>query len=421
MNEEETPNAGIYMSMTRVLHADRLAGVEHGAIHSPIHTSVQYTFERTSDLIDLFQGRLKGRFNYARSGTPTIAALERKITHLEGGRETVCFASGMAAISAVFVSLLRAGDHIVVSRFLFGGTVNLLDTLQGFGVQVSFVDTCDVRNVRAEVRENTRLVFVETVANPATQIPDLEPIGQLCRERELLLIVDNTVTSPALFRPATVGAGLVVNSLSKTIGGHGVALGGAVTDTGRFDWTLYPNIAARYRNGDPAQWGIQQLRKKGLRDVGGALSSDHAHRIAVGVETLALRARQTGATALALARFLSGHAAIGAVHYPGLETHPQHALAKRLFANGAWLLSFELKQADDMISFLDCLRVAGRGTGMGDNRTLVIPVAPTIYWEIDRETREQMKISDGLIRVSIGLEEPGDLIRDFDEALRLGS
>ena len=259
------------------------------------------------------------------------------------------------------------------------------------------------------------------MANPVTQIPDLEAIGSVCRERGLLFVVDNTVTSPALFRPRIVGAGLVVNSLSKTIGGHGAALGGSVTDTGEFDWEHYPNISKAYRKGSSALWGIQQIRKKGLRDMGASLSSDHAHRIALGAETLTLRVRQAGLTALTLARFLHGHAAVAAVHYPGLETHPQHGIARRLFGSGSWLLSFELRNPYDMIPVLNRLRIAGRATGMGDARTLVIPVAPTIYWEAGREVRARMRIADGLVRVAVGLEDADDLVADFDEALGLSA
>jgi O-acetylhomoserine (thiol)-lyase len=261
------------------------------------------------------------------------------------------------------------------------------------------------------------MVFVETIANPGTQVPDLEAIGALCRERGLLYVVDNTITSPALFRPKTVGAGLVVNSLTKTIAGHGAALGGAVTDSGTFDWSRFPNISPGYRGLDPSQQGLQQLRKKGLRDMGASLAPEQAHRIALGAETLSLRVAQTSASALALARYLQGHAAIGAVHYPMLESHPQHALARRLFGAGSWLFAFELRDSGRMPAVLDRLQLAIKATGLGDNRTLVIPVAPTIYWEAGPVVRAEMGIADGLVRVSVGLEAADELIADFTQAL----
>lgn len=399
------------------VHSDRRFGVEHGAIHKPIHPSVQYGFDRVEDLIGVFQGTFKGGYNYARQGTPTTAALEAKITTLEQGLGTVSFSTGMAAITAIFLTLMRAGDHIVASRYVFGNTNSLLGTIEGLGIAVSKVDACAVGAVEAALRPNTRMVFVETVANPGTQIPDLEAIGALCRARGLLYVVDNTVTSPALFRPREVGAGLVINSLTKTIAGHGVALGGAVTDTGLFDWQVYPNIFPAYRKGDARQWGLQQIRKKALRDMGGTLSSEQAHRISVGAETLSLRVRQSSATALALARALQAHPQVGAVHYPFLASHPQHALAKQLFGAGSWLLSFELRDPSAMIDVINRLQLPIKATGLGDTRTLIIPVAPTIFWEAGPQARAEMGIADGLIRVSVGLEDEADLLADFRQAL----
>jgi O-acetylhomoserine (thiol)-lyase len=261
------------------------------------------------------------------------------------------------------------------------------------------------------------MVFVETIANPGTQIADMPAIGKFCAQHGLLFVVDNTVTSPALFRPRDVGAGLVVQSLTKTIAGHGQALGGAVTDTGLYDWHGYPNIFAAYRKGDAKQWGLAQVRKKGLRDMGGNLSSEHAHQISLGAETLALRVAHTSATALALARYLQAHSSVVAVHYPMLETHPQHALAKQLFSAGSWLLSFELRDTAACLQFIDRLQLPIKATGLGDTRTLIIPVAPTIFWEAGAEVRAAMGIADGLIRLSIGLEDPADLLADFAQAL----
>ncbi len=402
---------------TDIVHGDRRGGTEHGAIRKPIYTAVQYGFERVEDLIGVFQGTLKGGFNYARQGTPTTAALEAKITQMEQGLGTVCFATGMAGISAIFLTLLRAGDHLVSSRFVFGNTNSLFGTLRDLGVGVDMVDATAVAQVEAALKPNTRMVFVETVANPGTQVPDLVAIGELCKQRGLLFVVDNTITSPVLFRPKSVGAGLVVNSLTKTIAGHGAALGGAVTDTGLFDWQAYPNIFPAYRKGDARQWGLQQIRKKGLRDMGGSLSSEQAHQIAIGAETLALRVAHSSATALALARFLEGHAAVARVNYPWLESHPQHALARQLFSAGSWLLSFELHDLDACLAFINRLTLPISATGMGDTRTLIIPVAPTIFWEAGAEVRASMGIGDGMVRLSVGLEDAADLLADFEQAL----
>jgi O-acetylhomoserine (thiol)-lyase len=402
---------------TQIVHADRRSGSEFGAVHKPIHTSVQYGFDRVEDLIGVFQGTLKGGFNYARQGTPTTAALEAKITQMEQGAGTIVFSTGMAAICAVFLTLLKAGDHLVASRFVFGNTNSFFGTLADLGVEVTTVDVTDVAQVAAAVRTNTRMVFVETIANPGTQVPDLEAIGRLCGERGLLYVVDNTVASPYLFRPASVGAGLVIHSLTKSVGGQGDALGGSVTDTGLFDWSQYPNIFAAYRQGDPRGWGLQQVRKKGLRDMGGTLSSQAAHQIALGAETLALRMGQCSATALALAQWLEQHPAVSRVHYPLLPSHPQYATAVRHFRRGSWLLSFELKNSDDCLPLCNRLTLSIKATGLADTRTLIIPVAHTIFWEAGPVVRAGMGIGDSMIRVSVGLEEADDLLADFAQAL----
>lgn len=405
-----------YGLTTQIVHGDRWRGAEHGAIHQPIHTSVQYGYERVEDLVKVFQGEQSG-FVYARQSTPTVSALEAKVTAMEGGKGTLCFATGMAAISALFTTLLQAGDHVVVSRFVFGNTSSLLGTMQRFGVEVSFVDATDVREVEAALRPSTRMVFVETIANPRTQVADLAGIGQLCRDRGVLYVVDNTVTSPCLFLPRSVGASLVVNALTKSIGGHGNALGGAITDTGLFDWSRCEAIAEVYRKGDPTLWGLTQVRKKGLRDTGAALSSEAAHHLASGAETMALRMDRAASSALALARLLEAHPAVRRVHYPGLESHPQYHTAKALFKQSSWLLSFELKDDAQCFPFFERLHLPIVSTGLGDNRTLIIPVAHTIYWEMGAARRADMGINDSLIRVSVGIEDRADLLADFEAAL----
>ena len=402
---------------TQILHADRQAAAEHGAIHKPIHTSVQYGYDKVEDLIAVFQGTSKGGFNYARQGTPTTAALEAKITQMEGGLGTVAFATGMAGICAIFLTLLKAGDHLVASQFVFGNTNSVLGTLADLGIEVTLVDVTDAANVAAALRPHTRMVFVETIANPGTQIPDLGGVGALCQQHGLLYVVDNTVASPYLFKAASVGAGLILNSLTKSIGGQGAALGGAVTDTGLYDWGRYPNIFPAYRKGDAKGWGLQQIRKKGLRDMGATLSSHAAHQIALGAETLSLRMDRTSATALALAQWLEAHPAVSRVLYPGLPSHPQHALAQKHLKAGSWLLSFELRDPAQCLPVCNRLQLPIKATGLADTRTLIIPVAPTIFWEAGPEVRAAMGIGDGMIRLSVGLEEVEDLLADFAQAL----
>lgn len=402
-----------YENSTAILHHDHFKKLEYGSIRSPVFTSVQYGVDQIEDLIEVFQGKKKGAFNYARQGTPSTASLEERITLLEQGVGTVCFSSGMAALSALFFTLLKAGDHIVSSKIIFGNTKSLLNTAINLGIQVSFIDTTSIPEIKAAIRPNTKMFFVETIANPTTRIPLLEEIGNLCEEQKIVYVVDNTITSPELFTPIKVKASLVVNSLSKIISGHAAALGGAITDTGLFDWGSYPNISNNYRNAPINQQGLVQIRKKGLRDMGGSLSAEQAHQITLGLDTLTLRIKQCSNSAFILANYLEQHPAVKTVYYPGLEQHPEHAISNKLFKMHSWLLSFELNDNQKVNHFLNNLSIPIKATGLGDTRTLIIPVSSTIYWEAGYEARQEMDISEGLIRISIGLENIEDLINDF--------
>ena len=408
-----------YGFTTTILHNDRRKSIEHGSLHKPVHTSVAFGYNDARQLASVFQGKEPG-FRYGRQGNPTVSALEDKITKMEDGVASLCFGTGMAAIGALFQALLRAGDQVVSSSFLFGNTNSLWQTVAGQGVDVAFVDATDVANVAAAITPATRLVFVETIANPRTQVADLARIGALCRERGILYVVDNTMTTPWLFRPKTVGAGIVINSLTKSIGGHGMALGGSLTDTGVFDWSAFPNIAPNFRKQPALQQGMAQLRAKALRDFGASLGPEAAHHIAVGAETLALRMERTCANALALAQMLEGDERVAAVYYPGLASHPQHALTTELFRAGGSLFSFELKEGIDCFDYLNRLTVGIAASNLGDTRTLVIPVSHTIFFEMGAERRASMGIAESLIRVSVGIEDTADLLADFGNALNAG-
>ncbi|MCC7486099.1 MAG: cystathionine gamma-synthase family protein [Burkholderiales bacterium] len=401
---------------TAILHSDREAPIEHHSVLKPMHTAVAFGYPDSRDLVKVFKNEMPG-YSYGRQGNPTTAALEAKVTRMEDGIATICFATGMAAIASTFAALLRAGDHVVSSSFLFGNTNSLLGTFGALGCEVSFVDATDAANVARAIRAETRLVFVETIANPRTQVADLERIGALCAAKGIVYFVDNTMTSPWLYRPKRHGASLVINSLTKCIGGHGNALGGAVTDTGLYDWTRFPNIHGSYKGANPANWCMLQIRKKGLRDVGATLAAEPAHRIAQGSETLALRMDRCCANALALARFLAAHPKVTRVFYPGLADHPQHRAATEWFRGAGGLLSFELADGIDCCDFLNRLELVISSSHLGDNRTLAIPIAQTIYWDMGAARRAEMGISESLIRVSVGIEDEADLIGDFRQAL----
>jgi O-acetylhomoserine (thiol)-lyase len=404
---------------TTIVHSDRRNPIEHGSLHKPVHSNVAYGYEDARDLAAVFQGRQKG-YSYARQINPTVEALEHKITQMERGLASVCFSTGMGAIGTMLFALLRAGDHFVSSAFLFGNTNSLFASFANHGVDVTFVDATSVDAVEAAIRPNTRLVFVETIANPRTQVADLAQIGALCKSKGLVYVVDNTMTSPYLFLPHEVDASIVVNALTKYIAGHGNVLGGSLTEQGNYDWQRFPNIAPEYRTGNTQMWGLTQIKKKGLRDFGAALAPEAAHHIAIGAETLALRMERQCHNTRALAEKLASDPRVAKVYYPGLPSHPQHALAKRLFRHPGALFSFELDPNIDVFDFLNRLDVVIKSSNLGDNRTLAIPVAHTIYYEMGAQRRASMGIADSLIRISVGIEEIDDLLEDFDRALGNG-
>lgn len=401
---------------TKIVHSDHLLQLEYGAIHAPIHNSVPYGFEDVQGLIDVFQGIQPGHA-YARSSTPTIDALQHKIKQMDNGIATLVFSCGMSAIVTAFLTLLKTGDHLICSHYLFGNTKSMIGTLEGYGIEVTFVDATDIEQVKAAQQHNTRMVFVETIANPATQISALDEIGDFCEAQSLVYVVDNTLTSSYLFDATKVKTSLIITSLSKYVAGHGNALGGSVTDTGLFDWGTYPNIFEAYRTGDSKMWGISQIKKKGLRDMGACISSQTAHLISVGSETMELRMQRQCENAAVLAEFLAQHPKVAKVYYPGLIDHPQHQTAKRLFKDFGAMLSFDLIAGEDCCELLNKLKIVISATHLGDNRTLALPVAPTIYHEMELATRQKMGISETMIRCSIGIENTADLIADFEQAL----
>ena len=286
---------------------------------------------------------------------------------------------------------------------------------------MTFVDATSAAAVADAITPATRLVFVETIANPRTQVTALPEIGALCRERKLVYVVDNTMTSPWLFQAAQADASLVTHSLTKYISGHGETLGGAITEMGRFDWRTFANINPLYQVADTRLWGLTQIKKKGLRDFGASLAPETAHRISVGAETLALRLERQCANAQAMAEFLDARPEVRRVYYPGLPDHPQHDRARTLFRRPGALLSFELDDSLDIWAFMNALSLIVKSTHLGDNRTLAIPVAHTIYHEMGAEQRAGMGIRDGLVRISLGIEEIEDLLDDLATALAQAS
>lgn len=401
---------------TRLVHADRLLNTpESGAVHQATNNSVLFEYKDAQCLVDVFQGKKAGHV-YSRSSSGSNTALQNILTHLEGGIGAITFSTGMAAITATMLSLFKTGDHLIVSHFLFGNTRSFAETLQSLGIELSFVDVTDVQKVKAAFKHNTKAVYLETIANPVTQVADLRAIGQLCQSKNTLFLVDNTMTPANIFDANSVLASLTISSLTKYIAGHGNVLGGAVVDTGLFDWRGFENILSIYRGPDVTQWGLTQIRKRGLRDMGGTLSPDSAHAISIGLETLVLRTDKVCENAMRLASYLHNHVKVSAVYYPGLVDHPQHFLAREHFTGYGGILSLDLVDDIDPIQFLNTLNLVICATHLGDTRTLALPVASTIYFESTAKERQEMGVNDNMIRMSIGIEDIDDIVADFEQA-----
>lgn len=401
---------------TRLVHADRiLNSPENGAVHQATDNSVLFEFSDAQGIVDVFQGKKAGHV-YGRSSTGSAVALQNILNHLEDGVGAATFSTGMAAISGTLLSLFKAGDHLIISHYLFGNTRSFIETLGALGIEISFVDVTDVQEVKQAYKENTKGVYLETIANPVTQVSDLRAIGQYCQEKNLLFIVDSTMTPPTMFDAKSILASLTLTSLTKYIAGHGNVLGGALVDTGLYDWSQFDNILDIYRGADSRLWGLTQIRKRGLRDMGATLSPQSAHEISIGLETLVLRTQKINENALSIASYLHNHEQVSAVYYPGLADHPQHYLAREYFNGYGGILSFDLVDGIDPIEFLNALELVICATHLGDTRTLALPVASTIYFECSPKQRAEMGISDNMIRMSIGIEDNDDLVADFEQA-----
>ncbi len=404
-------------STTQLVHQDRLVNPQQdGAVHSPINTGVLYHFADAQGIVDAFQGK-KVAHVYGRSSSPTTSALQQLLAQQHNALGCVTFSSGMAAISSTLFALLKAGDHIVVSQFLFGNTRSFFHQLSGFGIDVTFVDVTDLDAVTNSLKDNTRMLFCESLANPLTQLPNLDEIGQLCQARHIVFAVDTTMTPHVMCDVSRFPISLVFTSLTKYIAGHGQAMGGAVMDMGIFDWTHFPHIDVIYQVPDTRMWGLTQIRKKGLRDIGATLDPTSASQIMLGQETLAMRYAKACENAQAIARFLSSHAGIIKVYHPSLETHPQHALVHSQFETTGAILAFDLANGVAPVAFINALNTILCATHLGDTRTLALPVAQTIFFEFAQAERDAMGITDACVRLSVGIEDTQDLLDDLAQAL----
>lgn len=407
------------MNLTDAIHAGNDDLGQWGQSVVPIYQTASFSQATAQALADVFQGR-KPAYAYSRSSNPTTGALERRLTQLEQGVGAIAMASGMAAISSVFLGLLSAGDEVVSSQGLFGGSLTLLTkTLSRFGVKTRFVDASDAGQVREALSDRTRLIFVETIGNPKMDVPDIEALSRIARQANIPLVVDSTVTPPCLFKAKDFGVDLVLYSTTKFINGHGTAIGGAVVDTGLYDWGRGPFehvVPWAQKVGSLAF--LAYLRNATYRDLGGAASPFNSFLMSQGLETLSMRMTRHCDQALRLARFLQTHSAVSWVGYPGLTDSPFYERTQRQFGGqGGALLTFGLGTKDRAYAFIDSVSLALNQTNIGDAKTLVIHPASTIYHDFAATEKQDAGVTEDLVRVSVGLEEYKEIEQDFDQAL----
>nr|WP_274637974.1 PLP-dependent transferase [Microbacterium bovistercoris] len=405
----------------------------------PIYQSNAFEFESLSHARDLFAHRRDGDV-YSRTANPTVAVLEQRVAALEGGIAAVALASGQAAVALTLLALAGRGGHIVAARQLYGGTVDLLeDTLPDWGIETTFVDQDDVDGWRDAVRESTRVFLAETVANPIAQVLDVRRIADIAHAAGVPLVVDNTVATPYLQRPKEFGADVAVHSATKFIGGHGAVLGGVIVDLGTFDFTAAPerwpalsapsrrlggqaSLADHFVGGSPL---IALIKAKYLHDLGPTLSASSAFQLLQGLETLDLRMQRHSASAQLIAEHLRSHPAVAAVHHPGLPTSPWHAASRTYLSRGVpSVFSIELRSAGDPAAdfdrverFISGLRVLRLLANIGDARSIVTHPASMTHSHLSPVQLREAGISSATVRLSIGLEDPADLIADLDRAL----
>ncbi len=419
---------------TLALHAGAAPDPATGARAVPIHLSTSFVFESSDHAASLFNLERAGHV-YSRISNPTNAVLEQRVAALEGGIGAITTASGQAALHLTIATLMGAGSHIVASTALYGGSHNLLHyTLSRFGIETTFVSPNDIDAWRAAVRPNTKLFFGETVGNPGLDVLDIPTISTIAHEAGVPLLVDSTLTTPYLVKPFELGADLVYHSATKFLCGHGTVIGGIVVDGGSFDWEKsgkFPELTQSYEGfhnmvfSEESTVGafLLRARREGLRDFGACMSPHSAWLILQGIETLSLRMDRHMANTEKVVQFLASHPLVSRVGHPLIESHPSHALAEKLLRFGARgtgsVFSFDIQGSREQgKAFIEALKIFSHLANVGDCRSLVIHPASTTHFRMSDEALAGAGIGPGTIRLSIGLEDPADLIDDLKRALK---
>jgi len=423
---------------TIALHGGQVPDPATGSRAVPIYQTTSYVFNSAEHAANLFDLKEFGNI-YTRIMNPTTDVLEKRLAELHGGTGALAVSSGMAAITLAVLNIAQAGQNIVSTSFLYGGTYTLFHyTLRKLGIEVRFVDSRDPANFEAAIDENTRLVYTESIGNPKNNVDDYPAIADIAHKHGIPLIVDNTVAPPPLLNPFEHGADVAVYSLTKIIGGHGNSIGGAIVDSGRFDWSngKFPEITEP----DPSYHGVSywdafgnhdkaivpgiayviKARLQLLRDIGPALSPFNSFLFLQGLETLPLRIRQQSANALEVAKWLEKHPAVSWVNYPGLESHPDNARARSFLPEGQGaILGFGVKGGIEAgVKLINSVKLVSHLANILDAKTLIIHPASTTHQQLTPEQRLSTGVTDDYVRLSVGLENPRDITADLDQALK---
>ena len=401
---------------TSLLHGASSNGSDQGSTLPPVYQVSAFAYDSAEQLEKVFNNKAAG-FSYSRVGNPTVSAFENRIATLEGGLGAVACSSGMAAITAVLLNILKSGDEVIVSTGLFGGTIDLFSDLKAFGITARFLDSITYETVSEAVTENTRAVFTELIGNPKLDIVDLDRVSEACRENGIPLIVDSTTATPYLVNPIKHGADIVVHSSSKYINGGGNAISGVIVDSGNFKWTKerYPGFESYLKFGPFAF--LSKLRNGIWRNTGSCLAPMNAFMNIVGLDTLGLRMERSCENALKLAEFYDSLYNIE-VNYPGLSSSPYYDLVqKELSGKGGAIVTIRAGSKEKAFKLMDSIKYASIATNIGDVRTLVIHPASTIYTHNTEEQRVSAGVYDDTIRISVGIEDIDDLIEDFRQAI----
>jgi len=416
-----------YRLPTLCIHAGQEVGGE-GERALPISQTTSYVFADTSEAAGLFALERDG-FIYTRLNNPTTDVLEKRLARLDGGVGAVAFSSGMAAISAAVLNIARAGDHLVAASALYGGTVTLFaHSLAKLGIETTFADVRDLSEVAGAIRENTKLIFVESIGNPKNDVPDFERLSTLAHDAGVPLICDNTIMTPALFRPFDHGVDIAVYSCTKFIGGHGTSIGGAIVDGGKFDWTTgrFPGLTEPdptyqglcYTDKSPDGAYILKARLQVLRDFGACLAPFNAWLFLQGLETLHLRMPRHSENTGSVAKWLANDDRVGWINSVALEDHPCHELAKRYFTGWGPVFGFGIRGGyGAAVKFIESVKLCSHLANIGDSKTLVIHPASTTHQQLTADQRDAAGVTDDLVRISVGTEHVDDIIADLDQAL----